>query len=127
MMLHDILEILKADEKLSNLLQATKADSKIYMYQGKTDNCISYRYFVVSSDGIKSQTKLELNTISTNYEKAEKIMERVKQLLLTVCDAKLNDEILNVSLNGGGVLFDEQTGQHILKAYFIFVSKERMM
>ena len=35
MMLHDILEILKADEKLSNLLQATKADSKIYMYQGK--------------------------------------------------------------------------------------------
>ena len=122
MMLHDILEILKADEKLSNLLQATKADSKIYMYQGKTDNCISYRYFVVSS-----QTKLELNTISTNYEKAEKIMERVKQLLLTVGDAKLNDEILNVSLNGGGVLFDEQTGQHILKAYFIFVSKERMM
>ena len=62
MMLHDILEILKADEKLSNLLQATKADSKIYMYQGKTDNCISYRYSVVSSDGIKSQTKLELNT-----------------------------------------------------------------
>ena len=54
-------------------------------------------------------------------------MERVKQLLLTVGDAKLNDEILNVSLNGGGVLFDEQTGQHILKAYFIFVSKERMM
>lgn len=127
MVLNDILEILKNDAELSALLQPTANDKRIYAYRGQADTCISYRHTPVTSDGIKAQDKLEINCISTDYATAEKILRRVKELLLTVGDKKLNDEILNVSLNGGGILFDEQTEQHILKAYFIFVSKERML
>lgn len=125
-MIEDILQILKYDAELTALLRPTAADKKIYMYRGKSETCIAYKYSVISSDGVKTQTKLEINCISPDYFTAEKMLDRVKGLLLTVGDRQLNDRILNVSLNGGGVLFDEATEQHIIKAYFILTSKERM-
>lgn len=127
MVLNDVLEILQNDAELSELLKPTANDSKIYAYRGQADTCIAYRLTPVSSDGIKAQDKLEINCISTDYATAENILSRVKDLILTVGDEKLNDEILTVSLNGGGILFDEKTEQHILKAYFVLVTKERML
>lgn len=126
-MLNDILSILKADSKLYSLLGATASDSKIYMNQGKADTCISYKYSIITSDGIKAQSKLEMNCISPDYGKAENILTRVKQLLVTVGNKQLNNDILNVALNGGGSLFIEETKQHIIKAYFIFTTRERMI
>lgn len=126
-MLNDILEILKTDNELSELLQSTITDSKIYMYKGKTETCISYKYMLISSDGVKAQSKLELNCISPDYGKAERMLNRVKQLLITVGDNQLNNDILTVSQNGSGILFDEETQQHTIKAYFIFTIRERMI
>lgn len=126
-MLNEILDILKADNTLSSLLGATVKDSHIYMNRGKSDTCISYRYTLISSDGIKAQSKLEINCVSTEYRKAENMLNRVKQLLITVGDKQLNNDILDVALNGGGTLFEEETERHILKAYFIFTIRERMI
>jgi hypothetical protein len=126
-MLNDILNILKADSGLTSLLGATVSDSKIYMNQGKADTCISYKYSLISSDGIKAQRKLEMNFISPDYGKAEGILSRVKQLLITVGNKQLNNDILNVALNGGGSLYIEETKQHIIKAYFILTIRERMI
>jgi len=127
MMLNDILNILKADSGLTSLLGATVADSKIYMNQGKAETCISYKYSLISSDGIKAQSKLEINCISPDYAKAESILNRVKQLLITIGNRQLNNDILNVALNGGGSLYIEETKQHIIKAYFILTVRERMI
>ena len=124
-MLNDILQILKSDSELRGILKPTAADSKIYMYKGKSETCISYKYSMISSDGIKAQNKLEINFISSDYTKSEQMLNRVKKLLLTVGDERLNENILNVGLNGGGTLYDEITGQHIIKAYFILTTKER--
>ena len=126
-MLNEILTILKADSGLYSLLGATVKDSHIYMNQGKADTCISYKYSIISSDGIKAQSKLEVNCISPDYGKAESMFNRVKQLLVTIGDKQLNNDILNVALNGGGTLFEEETERHILKAYFIFTIRERMI
>lgn len=126
-MLNEILNILKADSELYSLLGATVKDSHIYMNQGKAETCISYKYTLISSDGIKAQSKLEINCISTEYGKAENTLNRVKQLLITVGDNQLNNDILNVALNGGGNLFEEETERHIIKAYFIFTIRERMI
>lgn len=126
-MLNNILSILKSDNELSSLLGATVKDSHIYMNKGKTDTCISYKYSLISSDGIKAQSKLEINCVSTDYGKAENMLNRVKQLFITVGDNQLNNDILDVALNGGGNLFIEETEQHIIKAYFIFTIRERMM
>ncbi|AMJ41692.1 hypothetical protein [Anaerotignum propionicum] len=126
-MLNEILTILKADSELYSLLGATVSDSKIYMNQGKAETCISYKYSIISSDGIKAQSKLEMNCISPDYGKAESILSRVKQLLITVGNKQLNNDILNVALNGGGSLFIEETKQHIIKAYFILSIRERMI
>lgn len=126
-MLNDILNILKADSELYSLLGATASDSKIYMNQGKAETCISYKYSIITSDGIKAQSKLEVNCISPDYTKAESILNRVKQLLITVGNKQLNNDILNVALNGGGSLYIEGTNQHIIKAYFILTIRERMI
>lgn len=126
-MLNEILNILKADSGLTALLGATVADSKIYMNQGKAETCISYKYSLISSDGIKAQSKLEINCISPDYAKAESILNRVKQLLITIGNRQLNNDILNVALNGGGSLYIEETKQHIIKAYFILTVRERMI
>ncbi len=126
-MLNEILTILKADSELYSLLGATVSDSKIYMNQGKADTCISYKYSLISSDGIKAQSKLEINCISPDYGKSEGILGRVKQPLITVGNKQLNNDILNVALNGGGSLYIEETKQHIIKAYFILTIRERMI
>lgn len=97
MMLNEILNILKADSELYSLLGANVKDSHIYMNKGKADTCISYRYSLISSDGIKAQSKLEINCISPDYAKAESILNRVKQLLITVGNKQLNNDILNIS------------------------------
>ncbi len=127
MMLNEILTILKADSQLSSLLGATVKDSHIYMNQGKAETCISYKYSIISSDGIKAQCKLEINCISPDYGKAESMLNRVKQLLVTIGNKQLNNDILNVALNGGGSLYVEETKQHIIKAYFILTIRERMI
>lgn len=127
MMLNEILNILKADSELYSLLGANVKDSHIYMNNGKADTCISYKYSSITSDGIKVQSKLEINCISPDYAKAESIFNRVKQLLITVGNRQLNNDILNVALNGGGSLYIEETKQHIIKAYFILTIRERMI
>ncbi|KAF5056420.1 hypothetical protein DSECCO2_367460 [anaerobic digester metagenome] len=126
-MLNEILNVLKADSELYSLLGDTVKDSHIYMNRGKTDTCISYKYSIISSDGIKAQSKLEVNCISPDYAKAESILDRVKQLLITIGNRQLNNDILNVALNGGGSLYIEETKQHIIKAYFILTIRERMI
>lgn len=127
MKLSNVLESLKNDIVLCKLLKPTANDKKIYAFYGKSDTCISYKITPVLSDGIKAQDKLEINCISTDFQTAENLLFRVKEILLTVGDEKWNDEILNISLNGGGMLFDGKTKQYILKAYFIFLTKERML
>jgi hypothetical protein len=126
MILEQILNILISDTILKGLLKSTVTDAKIYMNSGRSNPCISYKFMPVTSDGIKRQDKLEINCISNNYAEADEILKRVKQLLLTLGDRKLNNDILEVALNGGGYLKEENTDNHIIKAFFIIKSKERI-
>lgn len=123
MIIDSILTLLKDDSVLKDLLGATVLNSKIHMF--KTVDGIAYRFIHLTSDKIKEQSRLEITVVNNDYARACIILERVKTILLTFADSKLNDDILSVELNGGGCIENEDTKAIHLKANFIIVNKYR--
>lgn len=126
MALLEILQILKQDIKLKELLEATSEDSKVYMnsYYDKDKTGLVYIYTLLTSDKIKNQSRLEITCIDDDYSKVLHLKQRLMEILITKGDEPLTDNITEVVLNGGGYLFDKEAGLHKLKA--IFIIKERM-
>ncbi len=123
MVLDDILNILENDVELKQLIDG------VHAFGSKKKNCIVYDYTELTSDKIKAQARLTLTIITTKNEndftKNLLIHKRVKQLLLTLGDEKLNNDILEVALNGGGILENDESNTIHNKAIFIVKYKER--
>lgn len=121
MILDDILNILKNDIELKQLIDG------VHAFGSKQKNCIVYEYAELTSDKIKAQARLTLTIITLKNEYAKNLLihKRVKQLLLTLGDNQLNNNILEVALNGGGILENDETLTIHNKAIFILKYKER--
>lgn len=125
MTVEETLTILKSDKLLKELLEASITDSKIYLNDTTSrDNSITYKYIPLINDAIKMQSRLEIDCISSNYEKGMQILTRVQKLLLTTGDAPLTNNLIEITQNGGGYVFDKDIKIHKIKA--IFILKERM-
>lgn len=127
MVVKDILDILRNDTELKQLLNATKLDPKIYttgrIYSG---DCLVYSYVPLISDGVIIQSRIEINCYSSDYVKGYKLLRAVQRLLITVGDSTLNNTILNIEQNGGGYIFDENIKVHMFKAIFSIQEKARV-
>lgn len=125
MIIKEILNILKQDERLTELLEATSQDRKIYInetsYKG---NCLVYTFTQLTNDSVKAQSRFEIDCISPDFERCSFILKRVQDLLITLGDEPLTNNIIEISQNGGGYLFDKEIKLHKLKA--IFSIKERV-
>ncbi|MCI2000270.1 MAG: hypothetical protein LKJ75_05125 [Clostridia bacterium] len=125
MILDNILQKLEEDEQLKLLLNSTSNNTGIYLNKTDKSDSIIYRFINLSNDGIIEQSRLEISCLSKNYLKANAILERVKAVLLTIGDKQFNNDVLEIALNGGGYLFDNDTQNHIIKAFFIVKNKYR--
>lgn len=125
MILDDILQRLEDDTELKLLLNSSSNNTGIYLNKTDKTDSIVYRFINLSSDGIKEQNRLEISCLSQDYLKVNNILERVKEILLTVGDNQFNNDVLEIALNGGGYLFDEDTNNHIIKAFFIVKNRYR--
>lgn len=89
------------------------------------EDCIVYNFVPLTSDKIKEQNRLEITVISKDIETGLIILEKIKGLLLTLGDNKLTDDILEISLNGGGSLENLETNTFHFKAFFIVKNRYR--
>lgn len=125
MILDDILEKLENDNELKLLLKSTPYNTGIYLNITDKSDSIVYRYNNLTSDGVKEQNRLEISCLSKDYVKANQILDRVKTILLTIGDNQFNEDILEITLNGGGYLFEVDTNNHIIKAIFIVKNRRK--
>lgn len=125
MILDDILQRLEDDTELKSLLNSSSNNTGIYLNKTDKTDSIVYRFINLTSDGIKEQNRLEISCLSLDYLKVNAILERVKAILLTVGDEQFNNDVLEIALNGGGYLFDDDTKNHIVKAFFIVKNRYR--
>ncbi|KXL53377.1 hypothetical protein CLNEO_13480 [Anaerotignum neopropionicum] len=125
MILDDILQRLEDDTELKSLLNSSSNNTGIYLNKTDKTDSIVYRFINLTSDAIKEQNRLEISCLSQDYLKVNAILERVKAILLTVGDEQFNNDVLEIALNGGGYLFDEDTKNHIVKAFFIVKNRYR--
>lgn len=96
----EVIGILMNDKQLKSLV------SGIYPFgEGSTvSECIVYEFYTASDNGIKATDVLMIDAIGFSIGKALAIIERVKDLLLTLGDEKLTNKVLKVEQNGGGSL-----------------------
>lgn len=126
MIIKEILNILKQDERLTELLEATSQDRKIYMNETSyKDNCLVYTFTQLTNDSIKAQSRIEIDCISSDFERGLSILKRVQELLLTLGDEPATENIIEINQNGGGHLFDKEIKLHKLKAIFSIKEKVR--
>lgn len=125
MVVREILNILKADQELKELLKPIVTDGKFYLESTSTkDEGVVYKYAQITNDGVKAQSRFEVDCISSNYVTAYDTVERIKNLLITLGDSSLSRQIIDVKQNGGGYMFEKELKLHIFKA--IFILKERV-
>lgn len=126
-MINTIIDVIKSDNEIISLLSPTISNPKIYntstIYIG---DCIIYNYINLIDDGIRVQDRLEITACSKDEDKAREIIDRVKQLIITVADSQKVNGILEITQNGGGKLFDEDTKLSKLKAYFTIKAKSKI-
>ncbi len=128
MILSDILNVLESDLELQSLLNGTTEDKKIYAFSTSKLNSIVYVYTDLISNKILGQSRFEItiNTLKVDYSLNIQILDRVKQLLLTLADENFNDDITEIQQNGGGILTNDETNTIHNKAIFTIKYKERI-
>lgn len=91
----------------------------------KIENCIIYNLIPISSNKIIEENRLEITVISLDMETGLKIVEKIKQELITLGDKPLTNNILTINLNGGGSLENLETNTFHFKAFFNVKSRYR--
>ena len=91
----------------------------------KIENCIIYNLIPISSNKIIEENRLEITVISLDMETGLKIVEKIKQELITLGDKPLTNNILTINLNGGGSLENLETNTFHFKVFFNVKSRYR--
>lgn len=126
MVLKELLGLLQTNDELINILKPTKNDKKIYMFNTDSKgNVITYTHTGLTSNGLIEQSRLEVNSISSDYATAATMANIVKLTLLTIGDEPLTDNVIEVTQNGGGTLKDMDRGTYIVKTIFTVKSRVR--
>lgn len=126
MILEEIIELLKGNDALSTYLNISEYDPKIYPFSTDVvQDCITYKFVPLTSDGIKEQNRFDVTVISRDMHRALKILELTKDALITIGDEPKTKSILEISLNGGGTpMENESTGTVHIKANFIIKNRK---
>lgn len=113
---------------LKQLIAIIRGNINIPLYPGSSDNieeCIIYNFTPLTNNKIMRQDSFKLRVKAFSYFKALETSEQLKKLLITRSDNKLTDDILTVRQNGGGEMFNEETGLHTITIIFDINSKVR--
>ena len=121
MIIKEVISMLRHDTELSRLLGGNHIYTTPSTYLG---NSIVYSWNAVNSDKIKTTDRLEIHIIADTLKLCAELESRIKQLLLSFGDEPLTANVLEVVLNGGGYLFDEERQKHHKILYFYILSKE---
>jgi hypothetical protein len=121
LVISDILNVLKSDANLQSLI-----GNKIHAFSTAELNSIAYDYVDLTSNKIIGQSRLTLtiNSLAVDYSLNIQILNRVKQLLLTLADEQLNNSIIEIEQNGGGIMRNDETATIHNKAIFTIKYKE---
>lgn len=126
-MIKEILNILKADKKLMELINGSAANPHIYPIE--TDylgDCLVYDYHTFSADKITEAKRLEIVIIAKTLSKTLEIENELKRLILTLADKPLTTNILRVEINGGGSLYDNERLMNHRILYFDIISRSEV-
>ena len=126
-MIKEILNILKADKKLMELINGSAANPHIYPIE--TDylgDCLVYDYHTFSADKITESKRLEIVIIAKTLSKTLEIENELKRLILTLADKPLTTNILRVEINGGGSLYDNERLMNHRILYFDLISRSEV-
>ena len=126
-MIKEILNILKADKKLMELIDGSAA--KPHIYPIETDylgDCLVYDYHTFSADKITEAKRLEIVIIAKTLSKTLEIENELKRLILTLADKPLTTNILRVEINGGGSLYDNERLMNHRILYFDLISRSEV-
>ena len=123
MILLELLKILTDDTVLSTLLGSTVTNKKISPDYTISDG-IYYTFNDVTYDKIKAQALFNLTIVNKELMQAYKIKDRLDELLLTFADNELTDNILVVTQNGGGLIYDSECKEHRLKVNYSIIYKK---
>lgn len=121
MILEELIDLLKNDVALATFLKITNKDPKIYPFGTSIiQDCIVYNFTNLSSDKIKEQNRFTVTCISKDMTRVLKMMQLVKDCLLTLGDNQRTNKITEISLNGGSEPMENlETGTIHIKANFI--------
>ena len=126
-MIKEILNILKADKKLMELINGSAENPHIYPIE--TDylgDCLVYDYHTFSADQITEAKRLEIVIIAKTLSKTLEIENELKRLILTLADKPLTTNILRVEINGGGSLYDNERLMNHRILYFDLISRSEV-
>ena len=126
-MIKEILNILKADKKLMELINGSAANPHIYPIE--TDylgDCLVYDYHTFSADKITEAKRLEIVIIAKTLSNTLEIENELKRLILTLADKPLTTNILRVEINGGGSLYDNERLMNHRILYFDLISRSEV-
>lgn len=126
-MIKEILNILKTDKKLMELINGSAANPHIYPIE--TDylgDCLVYDYHTFSADKITEAKRLEIVIIAKTLSKTLEIENELKRLILTLADKPLTTNILRVEINGGGSLYDNERLMNHRILYFDLISRSEV-
>lgn len=126
-MIKEILNILKADKKLMELIDGSVENPHIYPIE--TDylgDCLVYDYHTFSADKITEAKRLEIVIIAKTLSKTLEIENELKRLILTLADKPLTTNILRVEINGGGSLYDNERLMNHRILYFDLISRSEV-
>ena len=126
-MIKEILNILKTDKKLMELIDGSAENPHIYPIE--TDylgDCLVYDYHTFSADKITEAKRLEIVIIAKTLSKTLEIENELKRLILTLADKPLTTNILRVEINGGGSLYDNERLMNHRILYFDLISRSEV-
>ena len=86
---------------------------------------IRYIYTPLTSDGVKAQARLDLTAVSPSIATSLDTITECNKSLITIGDLPVDDNILEIRLNGGGSLYNEDTKTFHVKAIYTILYKER--
>ena len=97
---------------------------KIYPFgTDKIEDCVIYSLIPISSNKVIEQNRLEITVICLDIGIGLQMIENIKQILITLGDNGLNNNMLSIELNGGGSLENVETNTFHFKAFFNIKSK----